>query len=295
VKVSLTKFNQFHRKRSRTNLQSHADVNASATRPTNAVNPDIFLKTVSANALIEIYSPIGHYGDQFIKNYYSGVFLYSEFKHGYNLDIRLIVNDQYRFDASDIPNDDKLLREWLTKFRNDFDNWIGSAVTGDWREFEKINNSFKLKVFIHDLYDDPQMREIQFPQIQPSNDVQLFFKNSPECNAQNQMGRKIRTKLKKRQCGTSKPNLIRMLILNFNLTYCRNSQWLNCPMMIGKIDETIRLIVDQIEGPLPYDVVIPAMINNDCCYGDAVILDGGRADQIHKLISDAHLDKKCIM
>ncbi|MCY4674990.1 MAG: hypothetical protein OXD43_14735 [Bacteroidetes bacterium] len=276
-------------------LQSREPVNATPAAPQNSRHPDIILDTGSIKAKVEIYSLIENYGYQFIKQYYNSVFLWSECPRGYDIDLKLVANDQTGFHAYDIPNRDKDLRRWQTDLEGNVKKWLTTAKVGDIQEFEGVDNTFKLRASLRVLYDNPGIRNVQFYEPGSSTNIRLYFEGSPECNAKNQVGRKILAKLEKRQCGCPHPEYLRVLILNFELTDYGWLDWLSLPYIIRSIDQTIRVLVDKAGDPLPYDIVIPAMLDYHCycCFGEAVILDTERETQIKEMITQTGLDQKC--
>ena len=237
-----------------------------------------------------------NYGFQFVKRYYDSIFLYSDCPRGYFVDLALTVSDQTGFHAYDFPNHDKQLREWLTDFECNVKKWLAIAEAGDIQEFDGVDSTFKLKVSLKEMYNNPDLRRVRFKEPGRSTDVRLFFEGSPERNANNQVGKKILGKLEKRQCGRL-PNLeeLRVLVLNFKLTENSGPDWFSFSGISQSIDQTIRVLIDKVGDPLPYDLVIPAMLDYNCYFGEAVILDAERETQIKQFIVRTGLDQKCQM
>lgn len=209
------------------------------------------------------------------------------------MDVKLIVSDQTGFHAYDIPNHDKKLRKWLTALECNVKKWLVTAKVGDIQEFDGVDNTFKLKASLKEVCDNPDFRRVWFREPGRSTDIRLCFEGSPESNANNQMGKKILGKLEKCQCGPPNPEKLRVLILNFELTDYGWFDWLSFRGISQSIDQTVRVLADKAGDPLPYDLVIPAMLGYNCCFGEAVILDAERETQIRQLIAQTGLDEKC--
>ena len=277
-------------------LRSREQVNAKPSQSRKGKQPDIVLETGQIKAKIEIYSPIDNYGFQFVKRYYSPIFLYSDCQRGYSVDVELIVRDQTGYHAYAVPNHDKQLRKWLTDLECNVKNWLAIAEAGEIQEFDGVKDTFKLRVSLREVYDNPDVRWIRFHEPGRSTDVRLYFEGSPESNANNQMGKKILGKLEKRQCGLlPNPDELRVLILNFELTDHSGPDWFSLARTPQSIDQTIRVLIDKVGDPLPYDLVIPAMLDFNCYFGEAVILDAERETQIKQFIVQTGLDQKCQM
>ena len=277
-------------------LQSREQVNATPSQSRKSKQPDIILETGQIKAKVEVYSPIENYGFQFVKRYYAPIFLYSDCPRGYSVDVELIVSDQTGFHAYAVPNHDKQLREWLADFESNVKKWLAVAEVGAVHEFDGVKNTFKLRVSLKENYDNPDFRLVWFYEPGRSTDVRLCFEGSPESNANNQMGKKILGKLEKRQCGRlPNPEELRVLVVNFMLTDNDWPDWFSFSGIPQSIDLTIRVLIDKIGDPLPYDIVIPAMLDYNCYFGEAVILDADRETQIKQFIVRTGLDQKCQM
>lgn len=274
-------------------LQSRQQVNATPPQSRSGSQPDIILETGPIKAEIEVYSPIENYGFQFIKMYYNSIFSYSERPRGTCVDVELIVSDQTGFHAYDIPNHDKQLREWLRGLECKVKKWLAYAEIGDIQEFDGVNDTFRLRASLKEICDNRDFRTVPFYEPGRSTDIRLCFEGSPESNADNQMGKKILRKLEKRQCGLPSPEKLRVLILNFELTDYGWPDWLSLLDIPQSIDQTIRVLVDKAGDPLPYDLVIPAMLYYNCCFGEGIILDTERETQIKQLMAQTGLDLRC--
>jgi hypothetical protein len=89
--------------------------------------------------------------------------------------------------------------------------------------------------------------------------------------AQSQWGKKIKAKLYDRQSGGTAEKVLRTLVLNFSHADAAQPSFFLEPKVAERIDETVRLLVDDSNDP-PYDLVLPAWLIYDCRFGKPVWL-----------------------
>jgi len=277
-------------------LQSCEGINAipfPIPRSNTGPNPDINIETETARVKVEVYSPIDVYGFKLVGLYPKYIFRYSECPRGFFVTLELIASDQTGYHAHAIPREHKELENWIQTLKTDVDHWIGDFEAGDSKEFDGLSNAFKIKAKVKKVFDNFEMRCVEYSQPGRSNDVRLFFEGSPENNAENQMGNKIAEKLKKRQCGPPNPEYLRVIVLNFKLADYSYSDWLSFPSIASSLDKTIRVLVERAGDPLPYDIAIPAMLDYNCCFGESIILNTARETEIKQFVIEAKFDQKC--
>lgn len=275
-------------------LQSREGVSATAAvTKRNGKNYDIDLDVEGIQARIEIYSPVDHYGYQFIKRYTDPVFRYAAYSRGYVVEVELIVSTGSGYYAYQITNENKLLVRWREQLISAVKPWLSTATEGDVQEFDGVGNSFELKATLNVVDNNPRTRDVVFHEPTRSNDVRLFFEISPQHTVCNQMGRKITSKLEKRQCGLPDSDYLRIFILNFQLADDSFRDWFCRPQIAKNIDGAVKGVAAMLGEPLPFDVVIPARLCYTCCFGEAVILDAAREKQIRQLLVQTGFDEMC--
>lgn len=118
-----------------------------------------------------------------------------------------------------------------------------------------------------------------------------------EDTARSQIGRKIGRKIKKRQCGEPSAGYLHILVVDFSLADSDAYSWLGWRYITRRMDEVVKMLADWVGTLLPYDVVIPAVLDKrqdrECCFDDAVILDHERDAQIRTRVKEIGLDQEC--
>ncbi len=256
---------------------------------------DIDLELNSNRAKIEIFCPIDFFGFQFVKTYSEPEFRYSRCKRGFSVSVKLLVAEPSGFHAHKIPNDDKTLRTWLKNLHHDVNEWLPNAEEGSEREFAEINDVFCLKATLEEIHTNPEHRYVQFIEPTRSNDTRHYFEKPLKVKdtAHSQIGNKIKSKLEKRQCGDPSPDYLRILVVDFRLMDVLDPDWFCWPRIAERMTETVQTLSDCISPPIPFDVVIPARLDFDCCFGEAVLLDQDREAEMTALLQATGLDRKC--
>ena len=256
---------------------------------------DIDLELNSNRARIEIFCPIDFFGFQFVKAYSEPEFRYSRCEKGFSVSVELLVAELSGFHAYQIPNDDKTLRKWLKNLHQDVNKWLPNAEEGSEQEFAGINDVFYLKATLDKIHTNPEHRCVQFKEPTRSNDTRHYFEKplTVKCTAKSPIGNKIKSKLEKRQCGDPSLDYLRILVVDFRLMDAIDRDWFCLPHIAERMTETVRTLSDCIGRPIPFDVVIPAKLDFDCCFGEAVLLDRDRKKEMTALMRATGLDRKC--
>lgn len=275
-------------------LQSREGVTAAAAViKRKKKNYDIDLDVGGIRAKIEIFSPVDHYGYQFIKRYTDPVFRYATYSRRYVVEVELITPTRSGYYAYQITDEDKLLVRWREKLFCEVKQWLSTATEGDIQEFDGVRKAFKLKATLNVVDNNLRMSCVKYLEPTRSNDIRLFFENSPQHTVCNQMGRKISSKLEKRQCGLPDSDYLRIFVLNFQLADDSSRDWFCWPEIAKNIDGAVKGVVAMLGEPLPFDVVVPARLSYTCCFGNAVILDAAREKQIRQLLVQTGFDEMC--
>ncbi len=271
------------------------ELNATAATSKSGKIHDINLEVGTRQARIEIGSPTDHFGFQFVKIYSALVFRYSACPGGFYVLLQFVASEESGYHAHEVPNHTKILTSWQSRLEPEVDRWLANAEEGSIREFDGIDNAFVLRATLKAVYEDPENRCVEFHEPTRSNDTRLFFEvpRTAEGTARSQIGRKIRDKLLKRQCGEPSPDYLRILVVNFSLMDAADSDWFCWPGIAKRMDETVRILQESVGPPLTFDVMIPARLDFECCFGEGVILDQEREPQIRALMEAAGLDRKC--
>lgn len=257
---------------------------------------DIDLKSGSRLARLEVYCPMDYFGFQWVKEYSEMLFRYSACPSGFQVEVMFIPLEEEMsfFHAEKMIWPENILRKWLKSLKCKIDDWLGNSTKGSKCVFDGIEGSFELRATLEATYDDPEYRVVIFDEPTRSNDtLRCFELPSKEDTARSQIGQKTRGKLEKAQCGEPSPDYLRILVIDFSLCDTDPIDLLNRPNVIVRLDETVKLFASQVESSLPYDVVIPANLGFECCFGEPVILDEAREEEIVELARASGLDQRC--
>ena len=263
-------------------------------RPLNSRSYDFDIRLRALRAKVEVYSPIDHYGHQFVSSYVKPLFRYSECGRGFDVDVELIPERADGYYPLDISNSDRRLREWLKRLEPDVVAWLDKADVGDKKHFDGIDEAFQIKATLVESSPVPSFRRVVFHEPTRSTDTRLFFEVlDPEHTAESQIGRDIGAKMCERQCGPPDPKVLRILVVNFGLTDTYQFDWFWWPEITKRIERTMQILAERCGEPLPYDVVLPANLDVYCCFGKPVVLDPALDDKAAELIRQAGFAVQC--
>ena len=154
----------------------------------------------------------------------------------------------------------------------------------------------RLSATLLEVCDNPEDRCIRFLLPTRSTDSKLFFEiGSPKDTAKSQWGKKLLSKMGKRQCGKPAPAYIRVLVVDFSLADTGSPDFICQPRIAKRLTETLDLLVREIGQPLPYDAVLPARLSGKCCFGEVIALDCRRTEEIQQIVKAAWLDRPCVL
>ena len=273
----------FHRALSEFDLLAHLQDAAGvenaqpASAPPGTKHGDIDLTVGSAQVRVEIYCPAEFFGYQLVRRYLSMMFKYLEVDVGFEVTLHLENRhlEEPPFFNYDIKENDA--RTWLAALSTEVGQWITNAQAGEQRLFQDPTESLLLSVKIDVLHSDPACRLVAHHTSMRSYDTKLFFDEmgTPESAAQGQWGRKLLDKLQKRQCGTSSPEFLRLLVVDFSLADTGWPDFICWPNIAERLAATLGLLVDEAGPPLPYDAVLPAQLSRECGFGKIISLTNG--------------------
>ena len=98
----------------------------------------------------------------------------------------------------------------------------------------------------------------------------------------------------KRQCGDPEPSFLRMLVIDFSIADTGFPDYICWQNFTERFSRTLELLVEKAGAPLPYDAVLPARLNQECCFGRVVTLDQKRVGEIEKLVRTALFNRPCV-
>lgn len=269
-------------------------VEARAFAPKNhsLTHHDIDVAAGILSARLEIYSPIDFFGFQLMKRLVGTLFKYLNVDKGFQIRLRLETSEDF-FYVYEI-GDESTVRSWLTQMERDVSKWIVNAREGDEKTFDGPNINVWYVAELAHVYEDSESRCISSRTATQSTDSRLFFEvGEPMDTAKSQWGKKLRSKLIKRQCGESNSEYLRMLVVDFSSADTGWPDFICWPKIAQRLSQTLKLIVDEIGPPLPYDALLPAQLSESCCFGKIIIMDGCRSKETNEFVNAASLDRPC--
>ena len=259
-------------------------------------HPDLEIQFNDLLVRIEVYTPVDFFGFQLLLTYIQQALKYLEIAREYHLAVEIEpLPKQQDYDQEDlfypytVPNESEV-HTWLHKFRKMAYRWLSQrnpeqeiTVPGPG---EKINVVIKLLEF----NNNEKNRCVKLSPATRSTDTRLFFEiGRPEDTARSQWGHKIKEKIEAHQCGDQLPNTLRILVINFALADTGWPHFISDRRFAVRFNETIKLLV---EGEKPFDIVLPARLHFDCCFGHPTWITESTT-QAEEFLQVAELNKLC--
>ncbi len=273
----------------------HLEAPESSNAP---VCPDLIVGTSVGEIRMELYTPVDFVGLQLLEEYLKAILGYLDLPCGFKLSIhagpKREADDYERNDlfyAYTFPSAEKELHAWLIEFQAKAEAWLSEGRPSSDLVVDGPGGKTEIRVACEEYNEDSEEREITIHWGTRSTDTQLFFQvgSAEEC-ARSEWGNKIRTKLRRRQCGGETEGLLRLLVVNFSMADTGWPHFISEPWFTKRFDEIIRAIVG--DG-MTYDAVIPAQIYSKPCFGMPVVINPRRKAMAEAFIKEAGMDKQC--
>ncbi len=259
--------------------------------------PDIEAQWGNLLVRIETYSPIDFMGFQLIGKHILPLFKYLDVVRGFSLKVSIKPADisvQGVWYPYSIPGEEEVLC-WLQGLAGKARVWLSQSDPERRLRVEGPGGTIMIDVELKELIDDPATREVLFIPGTHSTDTRLFFEcGTPEDTAASQWGRKLKSKLEKRQAGPPRPNTMRVLVVDFAQADTARPDFICWPGVADRLAETVRLLVDDIPPSAPYDILIPAQLGLDCGFGPPVWIEASIAHAGDDFIRGAGMDRLCV-
>ena len=150
----------------------------------------------------------------------------------------------------------------------------------------------RLRVKVRELVDEPAERFVTLIFPTRSSDARLFFEcGTAEQTAKLSWEKKLAAKMKERQAGQPHASVLRILIVNFAEVDTGWPEFISWPQIAERIAQTVAILVRQIGGTIPYDVVLPAWLGLTSCFGLPVWLDPSKHPLAAAFIKASGLDR----
>lgn len=224
---------------------------------------------------IEVYTPVELAGHRLFETLLRSILKYLDLTVGYTLDVKVGIqrsglgyNQRDLYYVYDTGNMEEV-NQWLHSFHKTVKSWLYcKSILGKKNNQLTIagpGNKLKVTIDTKKWARDPRERQIVIGHPTKSSDTQLFFRNgNPETIARNEWGRKIRQKVFRQQCGQPSQNWTRILVLNFMLADSGWPEFISSDWFTTNFGNLISYLAGDNQ---PFDVVIPAQLGIDCCFG----------------------------
>jgi hypothetical protein len=262
---------------------------SAAEAPADRRKPDLEMHWGEWTVLIEVYNPVGLIGFNMLLQYPTAILRYLEIPIGFEVEMELRSADRaYPYQIGSETD----LREWLSEFANEAARWLQAAKASDQMTLPGLNDVWRLDVLLTEIHQNAGIRHVRFGTSTFSTDARLPFECGTESDtARSRWGKKLRWKLKERQCGDQKSDTLRLLIVDFSQADTAWPDFICWPEIAKRMDATVRMLVAEIGGSLPYDVVIPARLGVECYFAPTIVLDGRLEDHVGAFVRAAGLDR----
>jgi hypothetical protein len=269
------------------------DGGASETRPDIEIVLDVGCMRV------EVYSPTDFMGYQLWREGLIAALKYVEVDRGFDLKaIVEVVADsaepdlQTELDHPYLVSDERHVRQWLAQFEREAALWLTRADHGATLEVDGPDKGLRVRVEASKLFDDRDLRTIAFSSPTRSTDTRLFFESGTAADtARSQWGVKLKAKLNKRQCGEPVDHVLRVLVVDFSRAETGWPNFICWPEIARRLDEVVRLLAP--DKPPPYELVLPARLGFDCCFGVPVWLVRPLSLDPERILDEVGLTRRC--
>ena len=161
---------------------------------------DIDLTAGGLSTRIEVYCPGDFFGFQLLMLSVPMLFKYLEVDAGFevHLELKTSKGNFYAYEIGCV----KTVQDWLVGLNKEAAKWVTNACVGDQQKFEGPANGVWLVAKLRNLHESAEVRCVTFIPATRSTDSRLFFEiGKPTDTAKSQWGKKLLSKLNKRQCG----------------------------------------------------------------------------------------------
>jgi hypothetical protein len=265
---------------------------SAAGAPADHRKPDLKMAWGEWTVLLEVYNPIGLIGFQMLNRYAVAILKYLEIPIAFEVAIELRSEDPaYPYQIGTETS----VRKWLRRFADEAAKWLQAAKPSDRTTLPGPNNVWRLEMLLTELHQNARLRCVQLGTSTFSTDARLSFECGTEKDtARSRWGEKLKTKLEQRQCGDRQSEKLRILVVDFSQADTAWPDFICWPPIAERMDATIRLLVDEIGGSVPYDLVVPAQLGFECCFGPMIVIDAARQREASTFVKAAGLDRPCV-
>ena len=264
----------------------------------DSVFPDVEVRFDAWTVSVEVYTPVDLMGFQLFKRYVPMVLKYLAVSCGYHLDVKIQpVREVLGYDQATyyypytIPEENET-HKWLAEFAERARQWLSKESPKQTLCMAGPGGKVDIVVKITKLDGDPGNRQIRSIGATHSTDTKLLFEvGTAQDTAVSPWGRNLKNKVRKQQCGEPAEGVLRMLVVNFAMA---DSGW---PHFISgeKFGMRFRDVIGGLDsGKQHYDLVLPAQLGYECCFGQPIWINPYWEMKGSDFIAEAGLDRACV-
>ena len=147
-------------------------------------------------------------------------------------------------------------------------------------------------VKITKLDGDSGNRQISSIMATHSTDTKLLFEvGTAQNTSRSPWGRNLKNKVKKQQCGEPTEGILRMLVVNFAMAESGRPHFIS-EEKFGMRFRDVIVGFDSVKQH--YDVVLPAQLGHECCFGKPIWINAPWEVKVGDFIAKAGLDRACV-
>ena len=269
-------------------------VHAAQGRPDQSV-PDIEVTFDGRGICIEVFSALDFMGFQLLNTHVTRILKYLDISLGYVIEAALRPAREHDSSYPYLVEDENTVRDWLREFAADTKAWLEQQRPPKRKVINGPRGKWRIDLWLREWHDDRRVRMVVSSTGTYSTDTRLFFEcGTVNDTARSQWGKKLTSKLAKRQCGDPAPDKLRMLVVDFSQASTGWPDFICWPDIAERMRATVLMVAEEIGAPLPYDVVVPAQLWIECCFGPVIVLDRDREAQVRAFVRAAELDRPCV-
>jgi hypothetical protein len=266
-----------------------------ATFPKGAVGPEIEITWPELTVKIEVYSPLDLAGYSLVTEHLPAVFKYLDVNRGFTVELALLPLDN-SVESVWYPHsfsDRDLVLDWLDTVGRRAHALLGrpSVSPGEHVHLLGPGSTTRLRIRVREIHGDRGNREVVFTSGTRSTDARLLFEVGTAADtARSGWGRKLKAKMRHRQAGLVTPGLLRVLVVNFAQTDTGWPDFFKWPDIADRLHETVLLLAGELTSGLPYELVLPALLDIDSDFGVPIWLDPSFCGPGNRFMDSVGLD-----
>ena len=273
----------------------HGPTVGPAVTPAGERTHDIEAVMPDSRVLIEVYSPLELAGWRLFEENLSRVLRYLGIPRAYEVSVTVEATSGFLESQSRhlyypyyFPGQNEV-RDWfIESFLGEIRGWLSRAAVGSSLTVDGPGGAVRVTLAVEAVDMPSGGRIVGAVWGTRSNSTRLFFELPPSSITSSEWGKKIRKKLNRRQCGPPAEKMVRLLVLNLNLSDEACFSFLATDGFNRRFESAVSLLVDNRE--LPFDAVIPGVLRRECGFGQPVILGPCRAAEIREFCAAGELD-----